>query len=170
MKSIPTYAAELQKVMEVATCTAFLTTAGSVPGRLVNAQAFTIAVARELRDLGWGCLFKTTGLNIDSMAIDLIVNRFTGDVAKVIRDAGTFDAAVCFEVRPAGARSLWIDPDDPATKAAVLSRAEVNFFELSTTLTRIDDRLGDIQRVIRDRMLELGSVGARVDSSGGANG
>lgn len=145
----PTYKAELDAVMRVAQTTGLLNIGIGIPARLVNVQAFTRECAKELAPIGWGMLFKTTGLNIDQLSIDSIVNRETGDVARIVRDAGYPNAAAAFEVRPAAAGQLWVDPENPSTKTAILSRAEVNLFELSGTLTRIDDRLTDVLQALR---------------------
>lgn len=152
---LPTYKAELDCVLRVAQTFGLLDRGIGIAARLVNAQAFTRECAKELAPLGWGMLFKTTGLNIDQLSIDSIVNAKTGDVARVVREAGYPNASPAFEVRPADAGALWVDAENPDTKISILSRAEVNLFDLQQSLRSIERRIDELTQFAAGRSFRV---------------
>lgn len=151
---------ERELVERVAARTGLLGQGRSVAARLLAAAGFTNEVARELAPAGWGLMFKKTGLNIDNLSIDTIVHRETGETAMVVRDAGSADPRACFEVRPSGCEFLFVDPTDPQSMVAALSRSEANLVQMQLTLERIETRM-EHSGILR----RGGDVGAPRDSS-----
>jgi len=157
-----TWQYEVETGRRVAQETGLLASHGSIPLRLVNAQAYTRELAIRLNGRGWGLVYKSIGLSIDMLAIDAIVNRDTGDVVTVIDGLGTDNQRPMWSCRCAAAQRNYVDPMTPDAMRLVLSRAEVNMLKLTADV-------GELLRLARLYMPLRGSTNGHPESARPAN-